>query len=155
MRLESENHEGTFYVLDVPDWVNIIALTPQKEVVLVEQYRYGIENPSLEIPGGMCDEAGESPLATARRELREETGFVSGNWTPLGRVSANPAIQNNYIHFFLAEECSHDAETNFDRHERIVTHLLPYRDFLNRVEDETIDNCIVVAALAKYLLREM
>jgi len=154
LRLDSENHEGTFYVLDIPTWVNVIALTPEREVVLVEQYRFGIAGPSLEIPGGVCDE-GESPLETAKRELREETGFRSDRWSSLGKVSANPAIQNNYNYCFLAEDCVREGgQQNLDRHERILVHILPYEEFLECVRDGTIDHSIVTAAVAKLLLRE-
>lgn len=153
LRLGSEDHEGTFYILDAPPWVNVIALTPDREVILVEQYRFGIEQPSLEIPGGVCD-SGESYLDAAKRELLEETGYISSEWYSLGKVSANPAIQNNYNYCFLAENCRTNGTTNFDQHERIVVHKLPYDDFLNRVKDGTIDHAIVVAAVAKLLLRE-
>ncbi|MDZ7694775.1 MAG: NUDIX hydrolase [Balneolaceae bacterium] len=152
-RLESEDHEGTFYVLDAPDWVNVIAMTPDREVVLVEQFRYGTNKPSLEIPGGVCDE-GETPLETAKRELQEETGYVSDKWSSMGQVSANPAIMSNYNHFFLAEECLEQGTMNLDHHERIEVHTLPYNDFLGRVSDGTIDHSIMVAAVGKLLLRD-
>lgn len=142
-----------FYVLDAPDWVNVVALTGNREAVLVEQFRYGTGKPSLEIAGGVCD-PGESPLETAKRELEEETGYISDNWSSLGKVSANPAILNNYNHFFLAEGCTRTGEMSLDQHERINVHTLPYNDFLNRVLDGTIDHSIVVAAVAKLLLRE-
>ena len=154
LRLDSEGHEGTFYVLDIPSWVNVIAQTPDREVVLVEQYRFGTAAPSLEIPGGVCD-PGETPLETAQRELLEETGFHSEQWTSLGKVSANPAIQNNYNYCFLAEECTRERTQKLDRHERIIVHIMPYQEFLECVGDGTIDHSIVTAAVAKLLLREM
>ena len=153
LRIRSEDHEGVFYVLDAPDWVNVVALTENREAVLVEQFRYGTDKPSLEIAGGVCD-PGESPLETAKRELEEETGYISDNWSSLGKVSANPAILNNYNHFFLAEGCTRTGEMSLDQHERIKVHTLPYDDFLDRVRDGTIDHSIVVAAVAKLLLRE-
>lgn len=153
MRIRSEDHEGQFYVLDAPDWVNVVALTREGKAVLVEQFRYGTEKPSLEIAGGVCD-PGETPLETAKRELEEETGYISEHWSSLGRVSANPAILNNYNYFFLAEDCTRNGEMNLDQHERIKVHTLPYEDFLGRVRDGTINHSIVVAAVAKLLLRE-
>lgn len=140
-------------MLDAPDWVNVIALTPKKEVILVEQYRFGTERPSLEIPGGVCDR-GESPLEAARRELEEETGYTSARWSSLGQVSANPAIQNNYNHFFVAEECSPVGETNFDRHERIIVHKVPFEQFLDLIREGVVDHSLMVAAVAKLLLRK-
>ncbi|MDR8393721.1 NUDIX hydrolase [Aliifodinibius sp. S!AR15-10] len=153
LRLNSENIEGDFYIIDAPNWVNVIAITADREVVLVEQFRFGVDKPSLEIPGGVCD-PGESPLETAKRELQEETGYISKKWSSLGKVSANPAIMNNYNYFFLAEECEPNGTMNLDQHERIKVHKLSYQDFLDRVEDGTIDHSIVVAAVAKLLLRE-
>ena len=153
LRLNSEDHEGTFYVIDAPAWVNVIALTTEQEAILVEQFRYGTDKPSLEIPGGVCD-AGETPLDSAKRELLEETGYTSDNWSSLGKVAANPAIFSNYNYFYLAEDCKRNGNMNLDRHERIEVHTLPYDDFLDRVRDGTIDHSIVVAGVAKLLLRE-
>lgn len=153
MILESDTEQlaGDFYVLDAPEWTNVIPITADKEVVLVEQYRYGIEQPTLEIPGGMVDGA-ETPRTAAARELLEETGYHSGQWSSLGTISANPAIMNNRTHLFLAEQCVLQSEPNFDHHERINIHLLPVDQFLDYVADGTIHHSIVVAAVARYLL---
>lgn len=131
----------------------MIALTPEKEVVLVEQYRFGIQEPTLEIPGGMVD-APESPLEGAKRELLEETGYVSEEWTNLGKVSANPAIQDNFTHLFLARNCRFKGAKNPDTHERINVHKLSIDRFLNLVKDGTIHHAIVVAAVGIFLLNE-
>lgn len=155
MRLNApdEQIEGNFYILDAPEWINVIPVTGDNEVVLVEQYRYGIEEPTLEIPGGMVD-AGEKPLGAAKRELREETGYKSDSWQSLGKVSANPAIMNNYTHTYLAEYCYFEGEVPAtDKHEQIIVHLFAIEDFLDLVASGTIDHSIVVAAVAKYLLR--
>lgn len=150
---EEEDNEGDFYVLQAPEWVNVIPVTVNKEIVLVEQYRYGIEQPTLEIPGGLVD-PGEHPEDTAVRELLEETGYRSDRWSSLGRVSSNPAMMNNYTHLYLAEKCEYEEVQNPDEHERINVHLVPSDIFLDYVADGTIHHSIVVAAVAKYLLRE-
>ncbi|MEX2396697.1 MAG: NUDIX hydrolase, partial [Balneolales bacterium] len=93
--------QGDFFVIEAPDWINVVAMTSDDHVVLVEQYRHGTEEATLEIPGGVIDETDDSPLQAAKRELSEETGFTSPKWTPLGSVSANPAIMNNRCHLFL------------------------------------------------------
>ena len=90
-----------FYVVSAPDWINVIPLTRDDRVVLIRQYRFGIEGFTLEIPGGMCDED-ELPADAALRELREETGYQPGELVPLGWVHPNPAIQTNRCHSFLA-----------------------------------------------------
>jgi len=154
MRLEAadEQNHGEFYVLEAPEWINVIPVTIENEVVLVEQYRYGIEAPTLEIPGGMVD-PGESPKESAERELLEETGYRANKWESLGKVSANPAIMNNFTHMYLAGGCRFEGAENPDMHERINVHLLPIDDFLDRVADGTIHHSIVVAAVARYLLK--
>lgn len=155
MKLEAdeESNAGIFYVLEAPEWVNVIPITEDNEIVLVEQYRYGIEEPTLEIPGGMVDQ-GESFREAAERELLEETGYQPDNMESLGKVSANPAIMTNYAHLFLAEDCSHEQAMNPDEHERLHIHRLPVETFLEYVADGTIQHSIVVAAVAKYLLRK-
>ncbi|MCW9706879.1 NUDIX hydrolase [Fodinibius salsisoli] len=153
MRLEAEgeSNEAAFYVLEAPQWVNVLPITEEEEVVLVEQYRYGIEQPTLEIPGGMVD-PGESAREAAERELLEETGYQGNRWQGLGKVSANPAIMTNYAHLFLAEGCSYEQAISPDEHERFHIHKLPMEAFLGHVADGTIHHSIVVAAVAKYLL---
>lgn len=93
-----------FYVLNAPEWINVIALTPDNRIVLVEQYRIGVHESTLEIPGGMVDD-GEDPIEAAKRELLEETGYRSEQWEPAGKVSSNPAILNNFTHLFVARDC--------------------------------------------------
>lgn len=154
LETESETTEGDFYILDAPEWINVIALTPGEEIVLVEQYRFGIEEPILEIPGGMAD-AGEEMIGAARRELLEETGYRSDKWSGLGRASANPAIMNNYTHIFLAEDCIYEGADNPDEYERINVHIVPLRKFLELVKDGTVHHSIVLAAVARYLLRQL
>ena len=153
MRLQEDSGvlEGRFYVLDAPEWINIIPLTREKEVILVEQYRYGTREPTLEIPGGMVD-SGEAPLEAARRELLEETGYRSDQWSSLGKASANPAIMSNYAHIYLAEDCVFEGAENPDTHERINVHTLPVEKFLELVRDGTVHHAIVLAAVARYLL---
>lgn len=148
---ETESLSGNFYVLEAPEWINVIPVTPDDEIVVVEQYRYGIEEPTLEIPGGMVD-VGEAPKEAAARELLEETGYRSSSWERLGKVSANPAIMNNFCHLFLAAECTFQGASNPDIHERINVHLIPEQKFLDYVADGIIHHSIVVAAVAKYLL---
>lgn len=152
LQAEAEHDRGDFFVLDAPEWINVIAMTADQQAVLVEQYRYGTEEPTLEIPGGMVD-TGEKPLEAAQRELLEETGYRSDAWSSLGKVSANPAIMTNYTHMYLAENCVFEGAENPDTHERINVHKIPVQDFLELVKDGTVHHAIVLAAVARYLLK--
>ncbi|HTV76031.1 MAG TPA: NUDIX hydrolase, partial [Candidatus Baltobacteraceae bacterium] len=84
--------EHDFYVLDSVNWVNVIAITPEQKLVMVEQFRHGSNTIELEIPGGMMDAGETDPVATAMRELREETGYEGENALLLGKIHSNPAI---------------------------------------------------------------
>jgi ADP-ribose pyrophosphatase len=90
-----------YHIVELPDWVNVVALTPSRDIVLVREYRHGTAEIALELPSGTID-PGEAPLATAQRELREETGYGGGLWHRTGRNGANPARQNNHVTTFLA-----------------------------------------------------
>ena len=151
MILASEQHRASFSVLKAPDWINIMALTKDQQAILVEQYRYGLQAPTLELAGGVCD-PGEHPLETSKRELLEETGFASEEWISLGKVSSNPAMQDNYTHSFLALNCEKVAEQKLDGNERIQVHLIPIEQFLDYVQSGVIDHSLVAATTAKYLL---
>ncbi|MBU93995.1 MAG: NUDIX domain-containing protein [Balneola sp.] len=151
MVLGSEQHRASFTVLKAPDWVNVLALTKDQKVILVEQYRYGIQAPTLELPGGVCDPE-ELPLETSKRELLEETGYISEEWVSLGKVSSNPAMQDNYTHSFLALNCEKVADQKLDGNERIHVHLISVAQFLDNVESGIIHHSLVAATTAKYLL---
>ncbi|MEX0685805.1 MAG: NUDIX hydrolase [Balneolales bacterium] len=146
---KSSGIQGDFFVINAPDWVNVIATTPNDEVILVEQYRHGIETVTLEIAGGVIDDVDKDPETAARRELSEETGYTSKKWTNLGKVSTNPAILNNWCHFFLAEDCELTDSLNFDAHEEISVRVIPRKSFLKEVKQGTIHHALVVAAVAR------
>ncbi len=141
----SDKKESTFFVIENPDWVNVIALTRDKQTVLIEQFRHGIEKTILEIPGGMVDE-NERAETTARRELAEETGFSSDNFIFLGKSHPNPAINDNEIHHFLALECEKTEDVKFDEHESIVTKLVPLDEVENLIKSGKITHSLVIAA---------
>jgi ADP-ribose pyrophosphatase len=90
-----------YHIVELPDWANVVALTPAREIVLVREYRHGTAEITLELPSGTI-EPDEAPLATAQRELLEETGYAGGIWRQTGCNAANPARQNNRVTAFLA-----------------------------------------------------
>jgi 8-oxo-dGTP pyrophosphatase MutT (NUDIX family) len=135
-----------FVVVRAPDWVNVLALTPDGALVLVRQFRFGIDAFSLEIPGGVM-EAGEDPVEAGLRELREETGFTGKRVRLLGSVNPNPAIQSNRCHFVFVEEAVRTEELEWDEHEEIEVTTLPAADVFARARDGTITHGLVLNAL--------
>ena len=107
------------YVIECSTWVNVIALTKQREVVLVNQYRHGAKQVMLEIPAGMMDDEDESPLYAAQRELLEETGYTSDRFIKIGRVYPNPATHNNLTYSFLTLDAEQVAQQRLDDTEEI------------------------------------
>ncbi|HEU4596706.1 MAG TPA: NUDIX hydrolase [Pyrinomonadaceae bacterium] len=146
-RDRSENPRGglvhDFYVIEAPDWINVVPLTSAGEVVLIEQYRHGAEEVSLEIPGGMVDE-GESPHEAAGRELLEETGYEASEIIYLGKTRPNPAIQDNWIHTFLARGVEFRHEPTFDTTEHTVVRLVPLERIPSLIADGKINHSLVV-----------
>ena len=138
--------QGDFFVIRAPDWVNVVALTPDDELVVIEQWRHGVAQTTWEIPGGMVD-PGESAATAAQRELLEETGYASDRWFRLGAVEPNPAIQNNRCATFVALNCRKVAAPSFDGNERIRGQTIRYSDAAKWVVDGRIQHALVVAAL--------
>ncbi len=122
------------FTLAFRDWVNVVAVTDDDELVLVWQWRFGSQSVTLETVGGVIDE-GESPQAAAERELREETGYEAARWTKLATTLANPALHGNTLHVFLAEGAKRVRDTKFDEHENIEVALVP-KEHTARLMDE-------------------
>lgn len=122
-----------YYVLEYPDWVNVVAVTSEDKVVLVRQYRHGLGQTLLELPCGAVEKKDTSPLEAARRELLEETGYQAETLVNSGVLSPNPATHNNSTHCFLATGCRSIASPVEDETERIEVVLMPLQEFAEAV----------------------
>ena len=151
LRRRSDGVEGDFYVLNTNDWVNVLALTPQEEIVLVRQFRYGSKEQSLEPPGGVV-EKGEDPLFAGQRELQEETGYIGDTPQLLGVVRPNAAILSNRCHVILVRNAQKRAQLNFDQHEELVTELYPVKHLKEMVRKGEITHSIGLNSILMLLL---
>jgi ADP-ribose pyrophosphatase len=131
------------YVLDQPNWVNVIPLTPDEHVVMIEQWRHGSRTVELETPGGLMDN-GETPEVCGRRELLEETGYAPDRLIHLGTVRPNPAIQSNLQHYLLATGCRRVADLKLDHAEDIAVRLVPLAEVPALIRTGQITHSIVI-----------
>lgn len=135
-----------FFCIDAEEWVNVVPVTAEGEIVMVRQYRHGSGSVTLEIPGGIID-PGESPLEAGQRELREETGYAGGAWQPIGHVNPNPALFGNRVHSYWARGVEKVGEAEPHSTEETVVELVPQADLDRRLREGAIDHALVVAAL--------
>jgi 8-oxo-dGTP pyrophosphatase MutT (NUDIX family) len=140
-----------FFLLDTPDWVNIVPVTPDGELVLVRQYRHGTDEVTLEIPGGMVDPGDPSAEAAARRELWEETGYRASRLRPVGWVHPNPAIQNTRCHTFVAEEAIAAGAPEPDGEEDLEVVRVPLGRVPALVAEGSITHALVICAFVQAL----
>jgi ADP-ribose pyrophosphatase len=136
-----------YYLVDAPDIVTVLALTVERQVVLVEQYRHGLGGIGLELPAGMHDEAGESAEQAARRELLEETGYQAGQLELLGELRPSYARQSNRLYAYLALDCREVAEPHGDPAEDIVVRLVDLETLRGLVRSGEIGSLVSVGAI--------
>jgi 8-oxo-dGTP pyrophosphatase MutT (NUDIX family) len=151
VRLPNGTEIPEYWITEYRPWVNVVAVTAADELVLIRQYRHGIGAVHFEIPAGTTD-AGETDLeAAARRELLEETGYGGGRWSPLITLSANPALQNNLTHTFLAEDVTLLQPPHLEASEELSVQLTPIAEVDALIEDGDFVQALHVAPLLHYL----
>jgi len=133
-------------VLELSSWANIVALTKNNEVVLIRQYRHGVQDILWEIPGGVVED-GEEPLAGIRRELLEETGYTASEFIQVGKLYPNPAFQTNTVYYFLALDAEKVTGQSLDDGEDIEVHLVPLDSLIEMVKRGEFPHALMVAAL--------
>lgn len=141
-----------FFLLETADWVNVLPITADGQVVLVRQYRHGSRQLSLEVPGGLID-AHEDPAAAAARELREETGFEAAHFELLGTMNPNPSMMTNRCFAFLATGCRRAGELRMDPGEDIEVVTVPVAELDGLIRGGGIDHAIVLATISFWRAR--
>ncbi len=127
-----------YHVLEYPTWVNVVAITPESRAVLVREYRHGIGEVVVGIPGGAMDPKDATPDDAVRRELREETGYTAGRLIRLGRSYANAGSQNNIMWSYLAIGAQQTCEPAPDATEEIEVVQEDLAAFIGAIEAGTI-----------------
>ena len=135
-------------ILEAPDWVNVVAITPERRILAVSQFRFGIRRLSLEIPAGLVD-PGETPLQAAKRELEEETGYTAREWKPLGWSYANPAFLNNRAHHYLALDARRTLAPHLEDGEDLECCELTLDEVREAFQTEKMRNAMTLLALSK------
>ena len=139
-----------FFLLDTPDWDNVLPITDDGRVVMVKQYRHGCERVTLEIPGGLIDAHETDPAVAAARELREETGFEALAITPIGVMNPNPSMMSNRCHAYLATGCRRIGALAMDPGEDIEVVTIPLAELDATIARGEIEHAIVLATIAFY-----
>lgn len=149
-RSPSTGQEHGFYVIDSQDWINVIPVTPDGRIVFIRQYRHGIAEVTLEVPGGIIDPSDPSPASAARRELVEETGYEADQLIELGAVDPNPAIQSNRCYTYLAQGVHKAGPQQLDGTEEIDIVLVDPDDVPSLIMKGSITHALVVSAFYFY-----
>ncbi len=150
MRNPRNGAEERMVILEGRDSANVIAITPEREVVLVRQYRFGIQDYTLELPGGLM-ETGESLQAAAMRELVEETGFTGTDWTYLGKVPSNPVFMNSYIHHWVLQDAHLTETPRLDDGEAVELVFMPAAQLRQALLDGQFQHPHTITALWTFL----
>ena len=152
---EARRKEHTFYVMDSRDWTNIIPITADGKVVMIRQDRAGIDDFTLEIPGGVID-PGEDPQKAALRELSEETGYEPAGpecrFQDLGWSYPNPAILNNRCHLSIVGPVALRNEQRLDEGEMIEVVEIPIEDVPVMIQQGKINHALILNGFLKLLM---
>lgn len=135
-----------YHVLEYPDWTCIVAITEAGDLVMVEQYRYGIDEVTLELPGGAI-QPDEPAAEAARRELQEETGYGGGEWSFVGKSAPDPSRHTNWAWFYVARGVERLGGQRLDDGEQIRVRIVPIKEALELALSGGLAHAVHVAAL--------
>jgi 8-oxo-dGTP pyrophosphatase MutT (NUDIX family) len=141
-----------YYIVELPNWANIVVVTADEKIVLVRQYRYPVDQTTFELPGGVIDK-GEDPMQAAIREMQEETGYHSSEVEFLCKLAPNPAINNNTAYFYLAKNAEPGEKKNFDAFEDIDVMLFSKSDFLQLLRENKIQHGVQLGPIYEALIK--
>ena len=127
-----------YYVYEFPEWATAFALTEDNKVIMVRQYRHALGEVCIELPGGCVDETDKDLQAAIARELLEETGYSFSSFESLGKISANPSTNTNWMHMFLARGGKKVDEQKLDHNEEIIVELIPIEELKKLVRENKI-----------------
>ncbi|MBE6341625.1 MAG: NUDIX hydrolase [Bacteroidales bacterium] len=148
VRLPNGVEINDFWVVEYPEWVNVVAITTEGQLVMERQYRHSIQKLSTESCAGVV-EKGETPLEAAKRELSEETGYEGGHWEELF-VLANSGTMSNHTHVFLATGVEKGI-SHPERTEEIEVFLCSSEEVKAMLKSGEIEQAPMVAALWKLI----
>ena len=151
VELPNGNRIPEYYVLEYPEWVNVIAITKDKKFVMVRQYRHGLGITAYELCAGVAEKEDASPMVSAQRELLEETGYGNGNWIEYTQISANASTNTNITHCFIATDVEAVSGQNLEPSEDISVHLLSLEEVKQLLINDEIKQATQVAPLWKYM----
>lgn len=146
-QLDDGRIKNNYMVLESADWVNVVALTPENKILLVNQYRQAVRSYSLEIPGGAIDRQDQSVDEAGRRELLEETGYEAGEILFATKQRPNPALLNNTLHTFVYKNCVRVSEPHWDEFEEMEIEEVTLAELEKKVRTGAIDHSLILASL--------
>ena len=138
-----------YWVVEYPDWVNVIAITKDGQFVMERQYRHAVGMTCYELPCGVM-EKGETPLQAAKRELMEETGYGNGEWKELMTITPNPSSMSNFTHCFVATGVEKTGSQHLDATEELEVHLLTREEVLELLGSNQLIQSLMISPLLKY-----